>query len=296
MANLTSVLAQIKQNESQGNYTAQNPNSTASGAYQFVNGTWQSLTKQSGIGTQYTTAGSAPPGVQDAIASYALMQNPNANSCSLWGTCDAAGNVIGPARYPTVDNYDITPTQLLVAANGGSLAAAGPAVQEGSGGAGGTGQGFTPVIDTGGPGDPNAQPGEFGSDLIATGSGPNIGSALSNVPVVGGLLGGLFGGGGGGTGAGQPGYLPPAATGGPAALGLTPGLAGGINSWITGAETAVGNAFRAAYSATLGSVQNYVVRFFLLLAGLVVLAVALWKIVNPGVDLKDLTGALKAAR
>ena len=58
----------IKEKESNNNYGAKANGSTASGAYQFTNGTWNSLTKKYGIGTQYKTASSAPPEIQDAIA------------------------------------------------------------------------------------------------------------------------------------------------------------------------------------------------------------------------------------
>jgi D-alanyl-D-alanine dipeptidase len=66
--NMDAVLSTIRKQESGGNYGAQNPSSTASGAYQFTNPTWQALTRKYGIGTQYASAASAPPGIQDQIA------------------------------------------------------------------------------------------------------------------------------------------------------------------------------------------------------------------------------------
>ncbi|HEY8109136.1 MAG TPA: transglycosylase family protein, partial [Patescibacteria group bacterium] len=51
----------IKQRESGGDYRAQNPSSTASGAYQVLNGTW------GGYGG-YQRAGDAPASVQDKFA------------------------------------------------------------------------------------------------------------------------------------------------------------------------------------------------------------------------------------
>lgn len=51
-----------------GDYTAKNPNSSASGAYQFIDSTWQSLTKKYGIGQEYKSARDAPAHIQDEIA------------------------------------------------------------------------------------------------------------------------------------------------------------------------------------------------------------------------------------
>ena len=62
------ILETIKKRESGGNYNAQAKGSTASGAYQFIDSTWQSLTKKAGIGTEYKSAKLAPKEIQDAIA------------------------------------------------------------------------------------------------------------------------------------------------------------------------------------------------------------------------------------
>jgi hypothetical protein len=62
------ILATIRQRESGGNYGAQAPGSSASGAYQFIDSTWQSLTKKYGIGGDFTSAKLAPKEIQDAIA------------------------------------------------------------------------------------------------------------------------------------------------------------------------------------------------------------------------------------
>jgi hypothetical protein len=63
-----SILETIRMKESRNNYSAQNPVSTASGAYQFLDGTWQALSKKYGIGTEYSKAKYAPPEIQDAVA------------------------------------------------------------------------------------------------------------------------------------------------------------------------------------------------------------------------------------
>ena len=48
-------------------YGAQNPRSSASGAYQFIDSTWRNVSARSGHGG-YPTAASAPWYVQDAVA------------------------------------------------------------------------------------------------------------------------------------------------------------------------------------------------------------------------------------
>ena len=58
------VLEEIKQCESGGDYTAHNPTSSASGAYQFLDMVWQST--DAGVG--YASADAAPEHVQDAAA------------------------------------------------------------------------------------------------------------------------------------------------------------------------------------------------------------------------------------
>lgn len=62
------ILATIRKRESGGNYGAQAPTTSASGAYQFIDKTWQNLTKKFGIGTEYARAGMAPKDIQDAVA------------------------------------------------------------------------------------------------------------------------------------------------------------------------------------------------------------------------------------
>jgi hypothetical protein len=62
------VLATIRARESGGNYSAQAKGSTASGAYQFIDSTWQSLTKKYGMGGEFKSAKMAPKDIQDAIA------------------------------------------------------------------------------------------------------------------------------------------------------------------------------------------------------------------------------------
>jgi hypothetical protein len=62
------ILATIRKRESGGNYAIQAKGSSASGAYQFIDKTWQALTKQANVGTEFKTAKEAPKEIQDAIA------------------------------------------------------------------------------------------------------------------------------------------------------------------------------------------------------------------------------------
>jgi hypothetical protein len=62
------IAACIRKYESGGNYRAQNPTSTASGAYQFINSTWRAITGR------HDRAKDAPPSVQDA-AFYKLWDH-----------------------------------------------------------------------------------------------------------------------------------------------------------------------------------------------------------------------------
>ena len=94
------VLNSIKGVESGGgDYNAKNPNSSASGAYQFIDSTWQASTKKYGIGQQYPTARSAPPEIQDAVARKSveeLMAKYNGDTdkvANVWYTGNPNGNM-----------------------------------------------------------------------------------------------------------------------------------------------------------------------------------------------------------
>lgn len=65
----------VIEHESNGNPRAENPTSTASGLFQFIDGTWQAWTRRSGIGTQYGHASHAPASVQWAVFSYAVRHH-----------------------------------------------------------------------------------------------------------------------------------------------------------------------------------------------------------------------------
>lgn len=72
-------LACVRRHESGGNYRAENPVSTASGAYQFLDSTWRTMSARAGH-RGWGHAASAPPHVQDAVAQYTV----NSGWSSAW--------------------------------------------------------------------------------------------------------------------------------------------------------------------------------------------------------------------
>ena len=95
----------ISKYESDGNPTAQNPTSSASGLYQFINSTWRSYASKIGVDTSvYPTAKSAPADVQTAVAAEAFNTEgfaPWASNLKLMtavqkaGGADAFGKIVG---------------------------------------------------------------------------------------------------------------------------------------------------------------------------------------------------------
>lgn len=72
------MLEEIKRRESSNNYAAKNRDSTASGAYQFINSTWRMASHETGA-PYYATAAQAPEEVQDQNALHMLRKyGPNA--------------------------------------------------------------------------------------------------------------------------------------------------------------------------------------------------------------------------
>jgi hypothetical protein len=109
------ILSTIRQVESSNNYGAQAKGSSASGAYQFIDSTWQASTKKAGLGTEYSRAKDAPPEVQDAVAAFAVRDilNRTGNDVSkvplVWYTGNPEGRMTEDALRAnqglTADKY-----------------------------------------------------------------------------------------------------------------------------------------------------------------------------------------------
>lgn len=98
------IMARIRDLESGHNYRAANPQSSARGAYQFIRGTWQSLTRRYGIGTQYAEAHLAPPEIQDAVARRYVQSILDSNG----GDIQAVPAIWYTGRYDP-NNLDYVP-------------------------------------------------------------------------------------------------------------------------------------------------------------------------------------------
>lgn len=95
------ALVKIRYCESGGDYTAQNPTSSASGAYQFLDSTWRGIPGTSG----YARAKFAPASVQDAAAIWLYQQ---------------AGTSPWLASQPCWSALGATPTTTLTHTGGGT--------------------------------------------------------------------------------------------------------------------------------------------------------------------------------
>lgn len=111
-----SLLQQIISRESGGNYGARISQATcnqlgytvctASGAYQFIDSTWQSVAQQTGVGTQWASAADAPASVQDINALW-LLRNSGTAPWATSGPYDTTQPLVdlsgAAAATPTAD-------------------------------------------------------------------------------------------------------------------------------------------------------------------------------------------------
>ena len=71
-SSLAAFMRCVSNRESHGNYKAENPTSTASGRWQFIDASWVSYSKMAGH-PGWSHAASAPPAVQDAVALWVMV-------------------------------------------------------------------------------------------------------------------------------------------------------------------------------------------------------------------------------
>jgi Transglycosylase SLT domain len=96
---------------------------------------------------------------------------------------------------------------------------------------------------------------------------------------------GTSGSGSGGALTGPTGSAAAAAPG--AGYPLTLGLQSGVTSLVQGIVAAAGDAFKQAMSGLLSGIENWVTRGFLIFIGVVIVAVAAWRLLAPNVPLKE---------
>lgn len=92
----------------------------------------------------------------------------------------------------------------------------------------------------------------------------------------------------------------------PATIGLSSGLAAAAGGWVSGieqtgvniansVEKAVGTAWDNTIGALLANVQNMFIRGMLIVIGIVILFIALWRLVAPDVNARDIAQAMAVA-
>jgi hypothetical protein len=117
-ADIEKILAALRTNESGGNYgeNSAKKGSTASGAYQFLDGTWKERAAKAGVGTEYPRAYLAPPEIQDAVAAkwvQDILAMPGVNGDVskvplVWFTGNPEGNIDAYAQSVNA----VTPSQV----------------------------------------------------------------------------------------------------------------------------------------------------------------------------------------
>jgi hypothetical protein len=261
-------------------YTARDPSSSASGAYSFLDSTWaqqqSAFNSQFGTNYNYARAYQAPPMVQDQVAAI----TPTSNWAGNWAGSGGA-NAMNPAY--------LTNTPISFGGGGGDFTMP-------------SGQTFTPSTITGdqpltlndpqlggGFGAPSNQssgfvngsiPGFGGTGPVTTdtpgGVDPVTGQPDMILPDVNAGAPAQFQS---GTSAG--GTQPSSATGTqaqsgagtPVQVNLGPTTASDLQSWVN----APINAAEKAVSGWFAQMQNWFGRGFLILIGIVVVGIALWK-------------------
>lgn len=65
------ICVRAAESDTMGGYRAENPTSTASGAYQFIDGTWRKVAPMAGV-RGYSHASQASPFAQDQVAAFTI--------------------------------------------------------------------------------------------------------------------------------------------------------------------------------------------------------------------------------
>jgi Transglycosylase SLT domain len=73
---------------------------------------------------------------------------------------------------------------------------------------------------------------------------------------------------------------------------LTVGLQSGITSWLGSLASGFADAFKQAISGMLSGLENWITRGFLIFIGVVIVAIALWRLLAPNVSAKDVAMAV----
>lgn len=166
-----------------GDYTAVNPKSGASGAYQFVGSTWRAQAKAAGVDTsQYPTAADAPPAVQDQV----FQQMVSTNGLRDY-TCDGCNPAL--ASYVSSHQAEVAGLPIF---SGDNSTAGGATPTLGSDGSPlgpsesdyGSSEGTNPLVDT----NITAPGSASGTQTAAAGSSSSGGSA-TGLPQIFGSLG-----------------------------------------------------------------------------------------------------------
>lgn len=256
----------------------------AAGAYQFQPGTWEPIASAHGLDF-------SKPGDQDAAAWYNAQQNYPGGGAAL--TSDLQSGRYGQVGSSLHGQWQgVNSGTSFSPAVGGNTDASGNATSGGSflgpGQTMGTvdpATGLAPVYDSNGQQigmvRPNTSTGSTGSTTDQPSSGgSNTGTTSSTAG------GNVASGGTNATGSTE---AATSTTGYPVAVGLIPGLATAIGTWLTGAETSAANISKqsssdlnttalGATSSFLSAGENWVLRLFLIIAGVGLLIVAVWKL------------------
>lgn len=240
-----------------GGYTAHDPNSSASGAYSFLTSTWQTYAPKAGVDiNKYPYAYMAPPAAQDAVAAI----TPVSNWGGTWAGSGGA-NAINPAY---IQATPMTATQLS-----GSNFTAPSSVPD-----------YFTTSTT--PGSQSSYPitdnsGQFGTDNQTPGGvDPVTGQPDVILPDVNAGAPAQFQSGtsaGGASPTSATGALAQPGQGTPVQVNLGPQTASDLQSWVN----APINAAEKAVSGWFAQMQNWFGRGFLILIGIVVVGIALWK-------------------